>query len=1159
MKKYLPDRFQESICSCVTIKLKYLILLGFFILIATIQANAGNGSHKTVSLTANKISLEKMFFLLKKQTGYSFFYTTRDMAKANKITVAVKHVSIEEALNKTLVNQGYAYSINGKIITISFAGVSQPNNLTAISQTTFKAMDEFFGRVTNEKGEPMAGVSVKIIKTNLATITNESGYFRLSAHEKDTVEFSFVGYESQRIVLKQKVAIEISLKPIAKIVEDVIVVGYGKQKKASVVGAISSISPEALIIPSSQLSNSFAGRISGIIAVQSTGEPGKDAASFWIRGIATNGSTTPLIFLDGIEISVGDLNSVDPVNIENFSILKDASATALYGARGANGVILISSKRGKIAETPNISVLVETSFVSPTMLPSMADGLTYMKAYNEARFNNNPFAAPMYSDDKINGTAKKLDPYIYPDVDWYHSLFTDVALRQHANLNIRGGGKNARYYMGGSYYRDNGILKNLSNNPFNFNSNILNQRYNFVNNMNVNVTKSTEVELNISADYVRYSGPANSAASIFDEVMQSNPVHFPVMFPPDSNVATTSIIKFGNATGGILANTSFYNPYADMVLGYTQHFYSTVLSTIRLNQKLDFITKGLSANVLASFKNYSYSSITRRYTPYYYQLTSYSYDSTKKNYNYKLNMLGNGGTTSLSQSGGSDGDRTLYMQALLNYDRSFGTKHAITGLLVYQQKQFDGNSPGGDITASLPHRNQGISGRATYSYDNRYFIEGNFGYTGSENFAEGHRYGFFPSIGAGYIVSNEKYFENLYKLFSLFKIRASYGLAGNDALPGGRFPYLSKVNLEAEHGAVFGLNFNNSRNRIVITQYPNVDITWEVAHKLDIGLDLEILHALTLNIDFFQEKRDHIFQQRATIPSTVGTGSASLFTNFIKVENRGVDVTAVYNRSVSKDFIINGRGTFSFARNKILAIDEPHYIYPYLSDIGKPVNTLRGLIADRLFIDTKDIAISPAQKFSVVNPGDIKYINQTGSYTSSTANTINSNDMLPMGYPSVPEITYGFGVDVIYKKVDVGIFFQGIANTSFFMNGIVPFNRGGGMNQCNLYQFIADDHWSPSNQNLHALYPRLSEINNQNNEQNSSWWLRNGSFLRLKNMEIGYTPTKILRIYLSGSDLLTFSGFKLWDPEVSANESSDNGQSYPPERVFNVGIQLNLK
>jgi TonB-linked SusC/RagA family outer membrane protein len=639
--------------------------------------------------------------------------------------------------------------------------------------------------------------------------------------------------------------------------------------------------------------------------------------------------------------------------------------------------------------------------------------------------------------------------------------------------------------------------------------------------------------------------------------MQSNPVHFPVFFPGGD---TSSIIKFGNATGGILANTSFYNPYADMVSGYTQSFYSTVLSTIRLNQKLDFITKGLSANVLASFKNYSYSSISRSYTPYYYQLASYGYDSTNKKYNYNLSLLGNGGSTSLGQSGGSAGDRTLYLQALLNYDRTFGGKHAVSGLLVFQQKEYDINNPGADITGSLPHRNLGLSGRATYSYDNRYFVEGNFGYTGSENFAAGHRYGFFPSVGVGYVISNENYFSSLSKVFTLLKVRASYGLAGNDQIASGnRFPYLSNVNLNAGNGFTFGQTFNNSRNGVSITQYANPDITWEIAHKANIGLDVQILHQLTLNIDFFQEKRDHIFQQRTTIPSTVGTGSAPLYANIAKVQNSGVDISAVYNHVIRKDFVISGRGTFTFARNKYLYLDQPNYIYPYLSAIGRPVNTLRGLVADRLFIDATDIAKNPTQQFGTVNPGDIKYVNQTGAYTSSTAYSINSNDKVAMGHPYVPEITYGFGLNTVYKKWDAGIFFQGVASTSFFMNGIDPFNGSGGINQRNLFQFIADNHWSPTNQNLHALYPRLSEVYNINNGQNSSWWLRNGSFIRLKNVEIGYSPTKEARIYVNGTNLLTFSAFKLWDPEIAANSYNNNGQGYPPQRVLNVGVQINLK
>lgn len=1102
---------------------------------------ATQGYSQKLTLHVKNAPLQTVFSAIRKQAGFIVFCDYSILEKAKPVTVSADEMPLETLLKTVLTSQELTYNLEGKTVVIT---ERKP------APATVTADGEVIGRVANERGEPMPGVSILVSGKPHGTETDAKGFFRVHAGSQDTLLFSYVGYETQRLAVKKQAEMEITLRTIAQPVSEVVVVGYGKQKKTSVVGAVSTVAPAELEVPGSQLTQAFAGRISGVIAVQNSGEPKNDAATFWIRGVATLGNTNPLVFLDGIEISIGDLNSIDPVNIEGFSVLKDASATALYGARGANGVILITTKRGRNLVRPNITGLVENSFVSPTRLPRFADAVTYMNEFNEARSNNNPFQPVKYTQDKINGTEKNLDPYIYPDVDWYKTLFKDVALRQHANANIRGGSASTRYYMGGSYYRDEGILRNAPNN--NFNSNILNQRYNFINNVSASLGKTTEVELNINADFYKFNGPATSASSIFSEVMNSNPVHFPVTFPrPDS----ASNVYFGNSTGGFLANNTFYNPYADMVSGYTQSFESTVLATLRLNQKLDFVTRGLSANVLASFKNYSFSSITRSYTPYFYQLSSYGFDSTAQQYNYQVNQIGSGGQTALSQSGSTTGDRTLYLQAMLNYERAFG-KHDISGLLVYQQKEYNINSPGADITASLPNRNQGISGRVTYGYDNRYFIESNFGYTGSENFAPGHRWGFFPSVGAGYVISNERFFAHAGKIFSLLKLRASYGLAGNDQINAStRFPYTSLVNLNnSANGYTFGQNFNNTRYGVSIDRYANPDITWEKAHKLNIGMDMEVLHQLTLNIDFFREKRDNIFQQRATVPSTLGIGTSKPYANIDKVQNKGIDLTAAYSYTVNKNLLITARGTFTYAKNKVLYYDEPQYMYPYLSAVGRPVNQLRGLVADRLFIDNKEIANSPVQTYtSVVSPGDIRYKDISNQYDH--LKQVDDNDRVPMGYPSVPEITYGFGFNVIYKRFDVGVFFQGIAHNSFFINGIDPF----GPYENNLFQAIASSHWSQNNQNLYAFYPRLSETSNPNNSQYSSWWLRNGAFMRLKNVEIGYAPTKILRVYANGSNLLTFSRFKLWDPELSANSGGSNGLGYPPERVINIGLQVNLK
>ena len=662
-------------------KMMLLMRLTVILLLTTSLHICANGYSQKVNIVARDISLEKALLLMQQQTGYSFLCNRTVLEKAEHLRLSVKDASLTEALAACLQGRPLSYSIKepDKIVFIEERTGSPAPDAEARKESD--PPKEIFGRVVNEKGDGIPNATVAIAGRLKGVVTDDHGYFRIRAAETDSIVISFVGYEPQQLpVPKKGDVMEVSLKPVQAAITEVVVVGYGKQKKASVVGAVSTVNPSELEIPGSQLSESFAGQIAGMITVQQSGEPGKNAASFWIRGVATPGSTTPLVFLDGVEISITDLNNIDPVNIESFSVLKDASATALYGARGANGVILIATKRGKDLAHPVITVLGENSFVAPTQLPKFADAITFMNDYNEAKFNDNPNQPPQYTQDKIDGTRKGLDPVVYPNVDWYKTLFRPFSVRQHANVNIRGGSRNARYYMGMSYYRDEGILKDQPGSGFQ--NNIDDQRYNFINNLTVDVTRTTEAELSISADFSPYVGPATSAATIFAEVMNSNPVHFPVLFPaPD----TADHLFFGNATGGFSAG--FPNPYADMVKGYTQSFSSNALSTLKVNQKLDFITRGLSVNLLASFKNYTTSTIVRSYSPYTYVLSSYSLDSTTGKYNYVISPHDANGQIALGQTAANYGDRTIYMQGLINYDRTFN-KHAVTGLVVYQQKEF---------------------------------------------------------------------------------------------------------------------------------------------------------------------------------------------------------------------------------------------------------------------------------------------------------------------------------------------------------------------------------------------------------------------------------------------------------------------------------------
>ncbi|WP_339756747.1 TonB-dependent receptor [Algoriphagus aquimarinus] len=1101
---------------------------------------ASNGNQKGdtiedvyVDLIFQQHTIVEAFEIIEAKTKLKFSYDETDLNKEVKISKKFVNTSLEQVL-----------SYLGEKASLQFKQINKTINVVPVKKSNqYSAERIITGIVTDSDGISIPGANIIEIGTTNGTVTDIDGEFKLTLTTTNPViKVSFVSYQTQEVRIGASSVYDIVLEDDQEALDEVVVVGFGEQKKVSVVGSVTTIKPRDLKIPTSSLSQSFAGRLSGVVAVQRSGEPGRDAAQFWIRGLATFGNTNPLVFMDGIEISIGDMNSIDPMNIENFSILKDASATAIYGARGANGVILIETKRGEILDKPQVNIMMENSFMGPTQLPQFTDAVSFMEMYNTARRNQNPFQPAKYTQEKIQGTRDGLDPYVFPNVNWMDELFKDYSTRQYANVNVRGGGKMARYYMAVSYYKDQGILKKTDVNDFN--NNIDQNRYNFVNNITVNVTPTTEMELNINADIIDYNGPAVDASGIFGNVMNSNPVRFPIAYPAQEE---TGYIWFGNKTGGFV-NNAFYNPYADLVKGYKERNNSTLLSTLRLKQNLDVITEGLSFSGMASFKNWTSSEITRSYDPYFYEMAGYEFNEATGQYDYNLALIGQGGREALAQSGANNGDRSLYFQASLNYTRSF-EKHDVGGLLVYLQRQYNTNIVGGNLTGSLPSRNQGISGRVTYAYDERYLLEANFGYNGSENFIQGKRFGFFPSIALGYVLSNEEFFSDLTNTFSLLKFRGSFGFSGNDRIGDERFPYLSNVDLNAGNGYTFGQNFDNYRNGVLINRYANPDITWEEGKKLNLGMDVELFSKLMLNIDVFKEIRSGIFMQRNTVPGTIGVGDAKPYANLGKVENKGLDLTLAYVQAINRDLTISTRGTFTFARNKILEIDEPNRLYPYLSRVGQSINQLWGLQAERLFIDQAEIDASSTQTFSgQYYPGDIKYTDVSQEYDGFEQ--IDANDRVPMGHPTVPEITYGFGVNVIYKKFDLGVLFQGVANTSFFINDIQPFAQ----NERNVLKAIADDYWTEDNQNFNAFYPRLSEFENPNNTQNSSWWLRDGAFIRLKNAEIGYQYNPKVRFYSNGVNLITFSKFDLWDPE----QGGGNGLGYPPQRVINVGVQINL-
>lgn len=1116
-----------------------LTVLLLFVGISFVSAINSYAQSTTLSLEMSNKTIEEVFNEIEKNSEYIFFYYDGALDINRKVNINVKGKTIDKILDLLFEKTGNVYTIDDRQI---FIKATTEQSVPVIQQNK-----PFSGTIIDSKGEAVIGANV-VLKNNktIGTVTDLDGKFSLSVPANAILQVSYIGYITQDVPVKGNASLKIILKEDSKVMDEVVVVGFGTQKKASVVGSVQTIQAKELRIPSSSLSNSFAGRIAGVVAVQRSGEPGADGSNFWIRGVSTfAGPTSPLIFIDGIEVSTADMNALSPEVIEGFSILKDATATALYGARGANGVMLITTRNGKSNEKATINIRVQNTMSAPTKMIELADGIDYMNAYNYAILNRTPDATPRYSQEKIDGTIKNLNPLVFPNVDWQDYLFKDFSMNQSANLNVSGGAKKVTYFLNAGINNDNGMLKKDPLNKFNNNINQL--RISFQGNIGAQLTNTTKVGLRINSQIINYSGSSASTGDIYGAIFVAPPVMFAPVYPGRKG---EDHILFGNQEGGPSPSdgTNIYqNPYAKMVTGYSSRDESTVITSFDVDQDLKFITPGLKVKGLISFKNWSKTNVTRSFKPYYYAVTSYDInDSGEYDYEYKSVTKG---SNALSTSTGTTGDRLLNIQASLDYARTFNTVHDIGAMFVYLQRDYNVNNPADDDKTkqfynTLSTRNQGIAGRLTYAYDSRYLLEANFGYNGSENFQEGMRFGFFPSAAIGYNISNESFFEPLKGVISNLKIRGSWGIVGN-SFTDPRFPYLTFVNLEGL-GYTFGNDWQTSGKGAIITKYGAAGACWEKGVKTNIGLDLNLFNSLNITADLFKEIRSNIFMQRRIIPAETGiVGDLNPFANLGKVKNGGVDFALDFNKVINKDLIISAKVNFTYSKNSLLERDEP--LYPenewYRSELDKPLNCYTGLIALGLFKDEEDIANSPEQMFSAnYKPGDIKYqdLNNDGK--------IDGSDKTIIGNPTIPEIVYGFGSSIQYKDFDLSIFFQGVAKTSLMMENIHPFNS----DQTTLFKFIADDYWTE--QNPDAAYPRLiSNINSHNNFQTSTYWLRDGAFLRLKNIELGYTY-KWLRVFVSGQNLFTFSPFKYWDPELG----SGNGLKYPNLRVGTIGLQMSF-
>ena len=1118
---------------------KYLLLFVFCFLVAALQAKSPvYGQAKTFTVSLKNVTLKEVISYVEKNSQYVFFFKPEVINQSTQISVSLKNATVKQLLDKVSEQANIVYEMKERQIVLKEKKVSE--------QSVSQKKRLLQGLVKDEQGNPIIGASIQLKNTGTGVITDLDGLFQIQVTDKNSViVISYIGYVTQEISVGDRSSITVQLKEDTKSLEEVVVTAFGAtQKKETMVGSIQQVRPAELKVPSSSLSTSFAGRMAGVIAIQRSGQPGADGADFWIRGKSTFGDATGvLIVLDGVEISSSDLNALDPEVIESFSILKDATATAMYGTRGANGVMIVTTKSGQDLLKPIINFRLETSMSQLTSVPEMVGGVDYMKLYNEA-LTTRGITTGLYDDTKIRATEQGLNPLVYPNVDWYNEMFNKNAFAQRFNFNIRRGKKAVTYFMSASVKHDAGNLKSLSKDYFSYNNNINVMRYDFVNNLSIKATNTTKISLGLNVSLRDWKGPSAGVDGIFSMSREASPVDFPIVYPARNDKEIYTL--WGGMSGGIY-NNGYRNPVAEYVVGYKKQFASTVNANIRLDQDLKMVTKGLKLHVLASFKNWSKTETTRKAGYNQFEIDQYN-EATGE---YTLSRVGNEQKTALNTEGAATGDRRIFIQAYLDYKRKFGV-HDVNAMLLYNQDQLDNNKPD-NLLSSLPRRKQGIAARLSYAYDDRYLAEVNFGYNGSENFAKNNRFGFFPSIALGYNISQEKFWEPISNVISHFKLRGSYGLVGNDGI-NERYAYLEDIVLSSDKWKyTTGVNQNVNLQGPVWNRYYNPNLTWEVGKKLNVGFDMQLFHQVNLNFDVFKEIRSKIYMQKVnTLPDFIGTGETKIYENSGKMKNVGFDIALDYNKQITKDFFLSFKGTLTYAHNTILERDEPPFqLYPNLSSVGYSRGQHLVYVADGLFRDQADVDSHAEQTLGYIpQPGDIKYVDQPDA-NGNCDGIINTNDRVYMGYPEDPEIVYGFGPSMKYKNWDFSFFFQGAARTSILMSGFHPFGKNATRG---VMKFIADDYWSESNPNPNAAYPRLTRDTNANNTVNSSYWLRNGAFLKLKNAEIGYT-FKMFRAYLNGSNLLTFSPFKHWDPEMGGG----SGMKYPTQRVFNIGIQFTFK
>ena len=1008
------------------------------------------------------------------------------------------------------------------------------------------------GTVLDENEEPMIGVNVSVQNMpGMGAITDIDGKYSIKMPPYNRLEFSFLGYDKVVVLVKEQNVVNVTMKESeASQIDEVVVTGLGTQKKIAVTGAITNVDVEDLkTVPSTSIADGLAGVVPGIMAVQADGRPGT-VSEFWVRSISTFGaSNAALVLVDGFE---RDINEVNVEDIQSFTVLKDASATAIYGSKGANGVVLITTKRGKEGKI-NVDVKAEGFYSTFTQTPDFVDGYTYASMANEAKITRNE--EPLYSADELELFRLGLDPDLFPNVDWMDTVLKDGAWSERVTLNMSGGGKTARYFISGSYQNQQGMYKaDEALKDYKTNTNF--RKWTYRMNVDIDITKTTLLKVGVSGSLRKQNDPGVGTDAIWTTLMGYNSIMMPVTYSDGRIPAWT-------------AADDNLNPWTQATqTGFNESWKNNIQTNVTLEQDLSFITKGLRFVGRFGYDTNNSNWIKRNKRPEIW--TTERYRTPEGD----LMFTRLAEEEKMSQESGSDGDRKEFFEWELHYDRGFKAHH-VGGTLKYTQnsKVFT-QGIGTDLKNGMARRNQGLAGRVNYNWNSRYFIDFNFGYTGSENFHKDYRWGFFPAVSGAWNVAEEPFIKNnVGEWINMFKIRYSWGKTGNDNLRINnseiRFPYLYDI------GSGSGYNFANYGSTVgnwdglYYTSVASTDASWEIATKQDLGIDFSFFNdKLTGTVDYFYEEREGIFMSRDYLPFLTGLENHPT-ANVGKTKAQGFDGNFALKQKIGNvDLTI--RGNMTYSKNEILEYDEENTIYSYKLNQGHRINQAMGYVAMGLFKDYDDIRNSAKQEFTYskgvlngqvfnVAPGDIKYKDINGD------GIINSDDRVAIGATTKPNLTYGFGISARWKGLDANVHFQGVGKSTYFINGSTVYMFSGGDGWGNVLQDMADSNrWILGvNEDPNADYPRLTYGANQNNQQASTFWLRNGSYLRLKTLDIGYTLPKAfvnkmhmnsVRFFFVGTNLLTFSKFKLWDPEMG----SSDGKKYPLTKNFSLGVSVNI-